>query len=293
MVALPAPNVFAIRPPAAHLRAALDLASRGLPVFPCNPTVKKGISKSPLTDNGFYDASTDEAVIRKWWARWPGALIGVPMGPASGCFAIDIDAPETTDEPNGPEAWLALTAEHGEVPSTHAHVTPSGGNHLLFRWRDDRDVTNKEGALKGKGINIRGRGGYVIFPPSALTDGRAYRMADPDQFINFADAPEWLFDMILQPEPAPARREVASGLPAHGDGYAMVALEGECRLSPRPGRADETFNSINRPSKSAVIWTPATLMQAWPRIGFTRLRRNAVSSGTKAAALRWGRSRAG
>ena len=57
------------------LEKALDLARRGVPVFPC-----KVADKTPYTTHGFKDASTDPARIRRWWSRWPDALIGVPTG---------------------------------------------------------------------------------------------------------------------------------------------------------------------------------------------------------------------
>jgi hypothetical protein len=103
---------------------------------------------------------------------------------------------------------------------THEHLTPNGGRHLLFRWRDDRDVTTSEGLLKGRGIDVRGRGGYVCFPPSELSDGRHYRMGDADQFLKFADAPDWLFDLILtkrQPklEPKPGKHLGRPPTPQH------------------------------------------------------------------------------
>jgi len=69
-----------------ELEAALDYASRGMPVFPCNP-----LDKKPLTPNGFKDATKDEAQVRAWWQKWPNAMIGAPTGPASGMWVVDTD----------------------------------------------------------------------------------------------------------------------------------------------------------------------------------------------------------
>ena len=63
---------------------AISLARRGIPVFPC------GQDKQPLTAAGFHDASTDTAVIRRWWTDHPDALVGVPTGLASGYVALDM-----------------------------------------------------------------------------------------------------------------------------------------------------------------------------------------------------------
>ena len=54
--------------------------------------------------------------------------------------------------------------------------------------------------MRGLGINVRGEGGYVVVPPSVRADGRAYEYARSAQFI--ADAPEWLYNLILPSAPA-------------------------------------------------------------------------------------------
>ena len=72
------------------LDPALDYAAHGRPVFPCNPEAGR-FHKRPLTENGFYDASSDSAIVRAWWSRWPRALIGIPTGEAIGAVVLDID----------------------------------------------------------------------------------------------------------------------------------------------------------------------------------------------------------
>jgi hypothetical protein len=69
--------------------AALTLAASGLPVFPCRVH-----NKRPLVAHGFKDASTDGAVIRAWWRRWPIALIGAPTGIKFVVVDIDLQHPE-------------------------------------------------------------------------------------------------------------------------------------------------------------------------------------------------------
>jgi hypothetical protein len=175
---------------------AVYYANHGWHVFPCNPKDKR-----PLVPTGFYAATTDGGQIRAWWRRWPNAMIGVRMGATSRVWAIDPDASKD-GSPDGVANWAELAAKHGGIPHTHSHNTPNGGHHLLFEWRDNRPVTNREGGLSGLGINVRGEGGYIVVPPSRMADGRTYEIAEPLDFFNFAEAPEWLYDLIQSKPPA-------------------------------------------------------------------------------------------
>jgi hypothetical protein len=47
-------------------------------------------------------------------------------------------------------------------------------------------------------------GGYIIAPPSRRHDGKAYEVAEPLDFFSFAEAPDWLYE-LLQPKPRPAQ----------------------------------------------------------------------------------------
>jgi hypothetical protein len=182
---------------------ALDYARRGWAVFPCSP-----MSKFPLVGcdkdaagneikgtGGVKKATKNPAQIESWWRHWPNAMIGVACGQASGIWALDPDAPKEPGKPDGKANWAALKLKH-VCPHTHTHTTPGGGQHVLFKWRADRPVSNSEGALKRTGINVRGEGGYIIAPPSRRHDGKPYGIAEPLDFFNFADAPEWLYEML-------------------------------------------------------------------------------------------------
>lgn len=202
---------------------ALDYARRGWHVFPCWPGDKSPCvgadrdargNKVPKT-GGLYKATTDATLIDTWWTRWPSAMIGVRMGAASGVWAIDPDAPKDASKPDGAAAWSALTAQHGVV-HTHTHLTPGGGQHLLFAWDPARPISNSEGSLKNSGINIRGEGGYVIAPPSRRADGKAYVIAEPLDFFRFATAPVWLYAMLKPVTSEKPISRIATILP-HGD----------------------------------------------------------------------------
>ena len=68
--------------------AALDYASRGLPVFPCMPR-----GKMPAVARGFRAATTNPATIRRYWTD-PERNIGIPTGMPSGLWVLDIDGVE-------------------------------------------------------------------------------------------------------------------------------------------------------------------------------------------------------
>jgi Bifunctional DNA primase/polymerase, N-terminal len=146
------------------LDAALALAQADVPVFPVSSVGQK----KPLNAHGVYSATTDPVVVGRDFGQHSNALIAVPMGRRTGVFAIDVDAapPHAHD---GVAAWQALEAKYGVTP-TRIHRTASGGLHLLFCWPPGRHIGC---AVKGlpKGIECKGEGGAIIFPPSERSGG--------------------------------------------------------------------------------------------------------------------------
>ena len=173
----------------------LALAARGLPVFPCRP------DKSPYTKNGFRDASSDPETIRRWWAKWPDALVGVATGEASDLTVVDIDV---KDGKKGDRNWQELVAKHGPLPDTLVAETRSGGFHYFFKFVDGSKCS--AGNLS-PGIDIRSGGGYAVVAPSA-----GYKWINPGTEI--AEAPAWLAALIVPPVksvPAAIPREKPQG----------------------------------------------------------------------------------
>ena len=90
-----------------QVRSAIAYADRfQLPVFPCQP---KG--KTPLTANGFKDATTDLQQIRIWLSKTPQANIGIPTGRRSGFDALDIDYRH-----GGKDSLAELERSYGPLP---------------------------------------------------------------------------------------------------------------------------------------------------------------------------------
>lgn len=116
-----------------------------------------------LAPHGHQDASTDEQVIRDWWAVDPDAGIGISLAD-SGLLALDIDP-----QNGGHETLAALEAEHGVLHSDCTATTQGGGEHRLFRA--DPEMTYP-GSL-GKGLDLKHHG-YICVAPTLGPSG-AYR----------------------------------------------------------------------------------------------------------------------
>jgi hypothetical protein len=155
------------------LDAALIYASWGWGVFPLlavgevNPwTGEISDGKKPATRHGFKDATTEADQIKAWWADGAQCNIGLATG---GRFdVIDIDPRH-----GGMTTYrhiLEREDERGEgaLPDTHGRVITAGGGWHLYV--EPLGGGNRANVLPG--IDIRGKGGYVVAPPSWLGEHR-------------------------------------------------------------------------------------------------------------------------
>ena len=144
---------------------ALYYAQEGLHVLPCEPRGKK-----PLTAHGVKDASSDEAQIRAWWTQWPGANIGISMGTGSGLIDVETDVKPDLSGEQSLRSW-ADSPGGCKIPRTWSFQSGGGGIHRLFRCGVP-DLGNRANLFPA--VDVRGSGGYAIFPPSIHPSGRRY-----------------------------------------------------------------------------------------------------------------------
>ncbi len=183
--------------------AAFRLALRGLAVFP----LAEGTKIPVLGSSGVLDAVAHCDVARARWNKYPRGNIAVATGPKSNFWALDIDP-----RSGGNYSLAKLIRRNGKLPSTVAVRTPSGGVHMWWKW-SGIDIRNSAGKV-GRGIDVRGDGGYVIAPPSMLRNGRSYRWITEFDAAAVCEAPDWLIGLAgPAPRKAPAARAARRGSP--------------------------------------------------------------------------------
>lgn len=183
-----------------NLTAALDYARRSWSVFPlhciwtgrcsCGHIDCTSPGKHPQTPHGYKDATTDEATIRSWWARWTDANVGIATGAPSDIVVLDVDPRH-----QGDETLRELERTRGALPETVQVLTGGGGVHYYFR-HPHFEVKNKVGIAPG--LDVRGDGGYVAAPRSSHRDGRCYEWEGahhPDD-LELAPIPDWLLELM-------------------------------------------------------------------------------------------------
>ncbi len=223
----------------AMLAYALVYAERGYCLFPCRPREKK-----PLTKNGFLDATTDPATIKRWWTENPDANIAIACA-RSKIVVIDVDHPSEFHklDVSGEVTLAALVAKLGKLPETVEAVTGGGGRHLVFAA--PANVQFK--AEIGTGLEIK-HNGYILVENSIHPDtGRPYRwVVSP-----FARMPADLTDAWLAAMVKPAPPKVATHAPVvrtttgctpYGRKAVVDELE-KVRTTPEGGRDTELNKS--------------------------------------------------
>ncbi len=170
---------------------------------------------------GCWTDQLDLEQVRRWWTAEPKANIGLPTGLAFD--VLDVDGPEALE---ALEVWSeGRPGDDVEGPTVatprgwHCYVEPTG-----------RGNTVNLGGLAG--VDWRGKGGYVIAPPSTRIDGGSWTWMvgtpldlGPDTPI--IPAPEWVLALFDRAE-RPTDGGVTT-LPRHAGrtGYGAAALERE------------------------------------------------------------------
>jgi hypothetical protein len=138
-------------------------AQQGLPIFPLQPGTKIPLPARLNCCGGSHrrgclDALAHVGAARAWWREHPTANIGLATG-----HRVDVIDQDGTE---GARRWC----RGGDWPPVLGVVsTPrAGGVHRFVR------ATGRgNGQRIAPGLDYRGRGGYVVAPPSVV-EGRRY-----------------------------------------------------------------------------------------------------------------------
>jgi hypothetical protein len=285
------------------ITAALEYAERGWLVIPLHSAKNGECScgkkdcgspgKHPRTKRGKDDGSKEPRQIEQWFHRWPDANLGILTGQASGLVVLDVDGDD------GKATLKTLMAGNGPLPKTLCVKTgrkasdgKRKGCHYYFRAPADAVIRNSAGIL-GKGLDVRGEGGYVVAPPSLHASGLLYEWQDAG--MPLAELPAWLAAKLADARPAlGTAKEVGEEIPEGGRNDALTRCAGtmrrrgmsqeaieaaliqENRAHCKPPLPESEVREIARsvarypPAASAIAATPlpssaaSGLMRQWP-----------------------------
>ncbi len=163
----------------------------------------------------------------------PGCGYGIATGSRSGFFVVDLDVKPEKDL-DGIAEFMRIAAGR-PVPRTHAVRTGNGrGVHLRFALPADFEVRNSQSRI-GRGIDIRGEGGFIVGPGSPHESGGVYTVIEDRPVL---PAPDWLLDMLRAPPPAKLApvAAIAVGSPAPAGGGRAAAAAALRAAWPSSGR---------------------------------------------------------
>ena len=172
------------------------------------------------------DSTASHEVIRAALLRGLRNL-GIDCG-KSGLLVVDEDRPGAFD---------SYAASAGYVVPVTFTVTTGKGRHVYFRQPPGAPLGNGIGALAGRGIDVRGNGGFVVGPGSVHDTGVCYLPVDAATPV--VPVPDWLAGALLTP---PATALGHSGLSLHGSPDARLRGLVETVLEARLGERNNVLH---------------------------------------------------
>lgn len=155
-----------------------EAADRGWHIHPVRPR-----TKLPCLSKWQESATSDLTQIEAWSREFRDCNWGAVTGSNSGFFVVDVDEPR---------AMRRLEDEYGPVPEGLTNVT-SKGYQLIYQWPEGADIRPAT-SRPCPGIDIRGRGSYIVIPPSIHPSGARYHYSDPT--LPILPCPAWLLNLI-------------------------------------------------------------------------------------------------
>jgi putative DNA primase/helicase len=152
-------------------------------------------AKHPRIINWNHLATRDESQIREWWKKYSEANVGILTGEydSQNWIVLDVDP-----KSGGFESLEELESKYGKLPDTLTAVTGSGGRHYIFSAARGTVISNIQASSKlGKGLDIRGKNGFIVAAGSTHGSGNKYEWIDETSPIS--KIPAWMLDKIVKP----------------------------------------------------------------------------------------------
>ena len=140
-----------------------------------------------------------------------GFNTGIPTGLRNNLLVVDLDVKD-----DGVEEFKQYVQTYGQPKTLHV-ITPTGGEHYYFNYSHAdpgtqqmiKSYLNHSIKFRGKGIDIRSEGGFIVGPPS-VRDGRAYEVAC---MSSPTDIPPSLVGWLLEGSPTKKNLRRSAGFP--------------------------------------------------------------------------------
>lgn len=241
------------------LEAALSYARAGWRVLPCR--AKGAKAKTPHIKGWPNNATTDPGTVKRWWNKWPTALIGVMV--PDDIAVIDIDPR------NGGSVQALEALAGGALPPTLTAVSGGrdSGRHLYYKRPEgfDKSVI---GCLPGIDVIVSGR--FMIAPPSLHPNtGRPYQWENKTQ-------PAMMPTGLVQ-----ALTRTTASAPRQGRGGRVKGVK-QSNLSPRE-RIDR-LSKVGNGERNT--WLSVTAfngyLEGWAPKYIEQLRQAAIDNGLSA-----------
>ncbi|MEU8855718.1 bifunctional DNA primase/polymerase [Streptomyces sp. NPDC048556] len=201
------------------------------------------------TCHGFWAATTDPALIHKWWTEEPDANIGAPCK-LNGWAVIDVDPRN-----GGDRSLAALEHRVGILPGTTLQITGGDGLHAFY--------SSPGFDLPGEpfpGIDFK-HNGYVLLAPSVHSSGNRYQWAGDGTFRKPTAA--WPAALLPRkerrpspaPQPGPRHRfpsARAKGRPGGGKMWSVEDLVQHVMDARERGRNNALFFAACRAHELAA-----------------------------------------
>lgn len=135
-------------------------ASKVLPGC-CLIPVRRGTKIPAVVWQPYQERHPDLGEIGAWTTKFAKANVGCVTGVVSGVVVLDVDTKEAL-----PGVLAELGLDGASVPIT---ATPRG-YHVWFKHPGNMKIPNSANAAKK--MDLRGDGGYVVVPPSAIGEDK-------------------------------------------------------------------------------------------------------------------------